>query len=549
MLKHEELEEQQPQVSATYTHQESDHDLEHDSQIETMAESDSELSSVLIVEKSAELSTALRKSKRNMNLLIAASVGATASLMEAVHLMEVPEAAGILPKTFMAFAALNYCFILILPFIGLDKKRKLVSELAGSDDLRVIGAMIEGLGSNDGVNSTAGSVLIRLLPRLRRRDAAVLSPTQRKLLRSHLKDATNPLRFGRYDPTLALAAVRALAYIGSAEDLPILRKLAANQSHKPAMMQVATAAKAAEEAVLAYQAAESGTSIAWLEQKIQHNQDSQSAQHLSEEAVQIVLQKLQSATKMRRKSLVLSAVSAISAVGFASAKMSSFTAGGASSLATTAGLLMSAGVMSLFCMRGIFSIRNLSNTLIHANDLTVLGALAEAASVAELSGGSAAVALTPLLNTVRANHAELVDDAFFDHIGRAINIHTNNKTFVFAALHALEQVGDERSLASVKKLADRARKRRDWRSIAEAAQHCMEFLQLRAEQTEATTMLLRASSASEYGVDMLVRPAHGAETTSAGEMLRTSSAPVVYVESESSIISGEVDQFLSASAC
>lgn len=77
-----------------------------------------------------------------------------------------------------------------------------------------------------------------------------------------------------------------------------------------------------------------------------------------------------------------------------------------------------------------------------------------------------------------------------------------------AALRALEQIGDHHALPVVEALATGRSQtaRRDWR-VQEAAQACLPFLRLRAEQHRASQTLLRASGISEVSTDGLVRPA------------------------------------------
>ena len=88
-----------------------------------------------------------------------------------------------------------------------------------------------------------------------------------------------------------------------------------------------------------------------------------------------------------------------------------------------------------------------------------------------------------------------------------------------AILSALEQIGDEKAVPHVAKLARTARNPQ----VRVAAQECLPFLQQRAEQTRIEQTLLRASMSTD-SPDMLLRPTIAVAPTEPQQLLRASNA-------------------------
>jgi len=95
---------------------------------------------------------------------------------------------------------------------------------------------------------------------------------------------------------------------------------------------------------------------------------------------------------------------------------------------------------------------------------------------------------------------------------RAVNLRV-------AILQAFAQVGDERALRIVERLAGAEANTHGERRIREAAQQCLPVLQERVRQLNAPSTLLRASAVAE-SPDILLRPAMEGGATAPGELLR-----------------------------
>ncbi len=88
-----------------------------------------------------------------------------------------------------------------------------------------------------------------------------------------------------------------------------------------------------------------------------------------------------------------------------------------------------------------------------------------------------------------------------------------------AILKAYEQVGDTNALPVVQRLAEGAGPGKD-RSIREAAQQCLPYLQQRADQESASRQLLRAADATGTTPESLLRPATESSDTTPEQLLR-----------------------------
>jgi hypothetical protein len=131
--------------------------------------------------------------------------------------------------------------------------------------------------------------------------------------------------------------------------------------------------------------------------------------------------------------------------------------------------------------------------------------------------------LTRLLPSLQASDASLLDEEQRKCLYRAL--HGRNTELVLAILKALEQVGDDKALPHVEKLAEgEGVVRGDFSRIREAAQACLPALQQRAEWERSRQTLLRAASASDTPSDVLLRPAGGTIEADPQQLLRASVA-------------------------
>src|SRR5579884_4112753 len=92
-----------------------------------------------------------------------------------------------------------------------------------------------------------------------------------------------------------------------------------------------------------------------------------------------------------------------------------------------------------------------------------------------------------------------------------------------AILKALEQIGDQRALPLVSKLAEQEARTHQEKQIKEAAQACLPYLVDRTLEGRAGNMLLRAASQPEAPPDTLLRPAQAVVSEAdAQDLLRAS---------------------------
>ena len=94
--------------------------------------------------------------------------------------------------------------------------------------------------------------------------------------------------------------------------------------------------------------------------------------------------------------------------------------------------------------------------------------------------------------------------------------------FCVAALHALTQIGDAKSVPLAEKIANMRTPTADKARIWEAARECLPLLQIRAGLVAQSKTLLRASTSAKAERDTLLRAASGADETKPEELLRPS---------------------------
>jgi hypothetical protein len=126
---------------------------------------------------------------------------------------------------------------------------------------------------------------------------------------------------------------------------------------------------------------------------------------------------------------------------------------------------------------------------------------------------------------LNASDAHLLDDEQRAILYRVLNKEKYGLDLHRGILKALEQVGDEKALPHVEKLAKGEGLAAKVQELQVAAEECLPFLEKRIEQIRASQTLLRASSASDAvlsGPDILLRPAMQAGETPSQELLRAS---------------------------
>ncbi|HLK61098.1 MAG TPA: hypothetical protein VKU00_31335 [Chthonomonadaceae bacterium] len=478
---------------------------------ETVAETES-----IVAEETAqkveELGKALRQRVGSMRWGGAPLAGILLTLMAVVSHPSFATDSG--RSILFALLAANYVWLFTLLFRGASRQNQAIKALANTDDLRVVGVMAEALQVADPTYSIAGAVLIRLLPQMRAEDAALLTPAQRKALREGLRRAASPMGLGRYNPTLAIAILHALERFGDADDLVLVERLARRKTKTAEQERIRQAAEMCLPLLRARVAGEEPMQPSLPEERLQE------ATQLSAEEVEALSARLKRIARLRQRNVTITAAGAIGSTVSSVASLFLANAGHATHSLLLSTMLLSGGLISIFAARGVYAQRNLTNALIHTDDLRVIGPLLEAADSSEVSGAMAAMVLTRLLPRLQASDAGLLDDNARNRLNSALLKQSRNADFVLAALKALQQVGDARALPVVQKLANRTDRSAAAQSIRAAAQECLPFLELRAAQEQASQTLLRASGVNATPPDTLLRPVQNPIQVPAEELLR-----------------------------
>jgi ABC-type multidrug transport system fused ATPase/permease subunit len=187
---------------------------------------------------------------------------------------------------------------------------------------------------------------------------------------------------------------------------------------------------------------------------------------------------------------------------------------------------------SFFSFFGVFgasaamtqSHKNAALKLAEFDDLRSVGPLLDILdSDSEQVKQVATESLKRLLPRLQASDSSLLNDDQLRMLGKVLE--SKDAEFVCAALKALEQVGDEKHLDKVQRLAEMHAKKPDKERIREAAQACLPYLTQRVENNLMAKTLLRASSGTDTG-DVLLRPVDHIPDHAPQELLR----PVLPVE-------------------
>jgi hypothetical protein len=166
--------------------------------------------------------------------------------------------------------------------------------------------------------------------------------------------------------------------------------------------------------------------------------------------------------------------------------------------------------------------KNIASELVNAEDLRIVGPLAEMV-VFQSGGGASAMAsylLTRLLPRLQASDAGLLNANQRACLYRSLTTVTNNPDYLIAALKALEQIGDGEALPAVERLAEGRQRTAGAERVQAAARECLPYLRLRADKARASQTLLRASSASDTPPKLLLRPAQSRDDAEPEHLLR-----------------------------
>lgn len=133
-------------------------------------------------------------------------------------------------------------------------------------------------------------------------------------------------------------------------------------------------------------------------------------------------------------------------------------------------------------------------------------------------------ALKRLLPQVKATDRRYISSEEMDLLLKQLS--GKDSVLTIAILKALEQIGDEKALAEVEWLAENDEDAPA--EVRQAAQDCLPFLRIRAEEVRQAQTLLRASApVTEIAPDTLLRPAQGSVEADPNQLLRAQSAPEV----------------------
>jgi hypothetical protein len=473
-----------------------------------------------------DLGIAVRLRKRALSWLPVPAITLSAALI-AVRVLVSHSVTGIRPAYWAllaTFLAGNAGMVALL-FSGVTRLSKAMRALADTDDIQAVGVMAESLAAGEPALTMAGSALIRLLPHMTREHLEMLMSEQRKALREGLKCASIRRKYTQYNPALVLAILKAFERAGDEADLAVIKKLAS----RTALTSEQKSIRAAAVSCLAIMRARLMGDP--TPQVLKANAASAADTSLSTEAGESLSARLRSLARIRRRNVAVTAAGALVGTGLALLSLSRFSEHATNNVLAASMLSCLAG-MIFFALSGTYSQRNLTNALIHSDDLGIVPPLIQAAATIEISGTAAVMLLTRLLPRLRASDASLLDGNDRTLLHTAMVKHAGNREFILAALHALQQIGDRTSIHTVQRLADRTERRAADPELRDAAKECLEFLQQRAALTEANQTLLRSSSAAETPTDTLLRAIDNATPTAPDELLRTTSAPIVYEQSE-----------------
>ena len=179
---------------------------------------------------------------------------------------------------------------------------------------------------------------------------------------------------------------------------------------------------------------------------------------------------------------------------------------------TWVGVFGSAGLASQFQ-------KNATQVIAKFNDKRYIPELIEALSYKDKEVTSVALgALCTLLPTLAASDAELLSTEHRKALHGFLTPSSKEPALTRSILKALEQVGDERDLPVVRKLAASAGTNSRENEAVQTAIECLPFVEQRAESNRAASTLLRASASTPNSE--LLRPASESAESKPHTLLR-----------------------------
>jgi hypothetical protein len=188
-------------------------------------------------------------------------------------------------------------------------------------------------------------------------------------------------------------------------------------------------------------------------------------------------------------------------------------------------------------------------SLIMTGDVRLIGPLLELRETLQFKDnmdtrGLIQATLTDLLPRLKAGDAALLTDRQHDSLCRLLreatsrpimardvrkladdDLITHDPNLARAVLRALEQVGDERAVPSVRRVAEARCSSPKLEALQREARECLAALNARLERERPGKTLLRPAAAPETPAELLLRPACGAGETDADKLLRPGSPP------------------------
>ncbi len=243
-------------------------------------------------------------------------------------------------------------------------------------------------------------------------------------------------------------------------------------------------------------------------------------QRMGPKAVAPLLQLVRREVNKQEKRLMAVGGCALSAIGLAGAQ---FVVPELQSISFGLNIYMLFGLMLIYPLRKPTRLHRLaSETLARIEDMRVVGPLAQALELGDPSiAATAEKALIQRLPQMRASDAAYLAPEQRDCLYRALGQRALELSL--AILKALEQIGDQRALPLVSKLAEQEARTHQEKQIKEAAKACLPYLVDRTLEGRAGNMLLRAASQPEAPPDTLLRPAQAVVSEAdAQDLLRAS---------------------------
>lgn len=167
--------------------------------------------------------------------------------------------------------------------------------------------------------------------------------------------------------------------------------------------------------------------------------------------------------------------------------------------------------------------KNAARQLARHHDPRIAGPLLEALEYQDKGvRADAAGRLTQLLPTLRATHTDLLTDAQRLILAKSLRMGElrTNTGYQLAALKALQQVGDEKSIPIVERFYASDGSGPAAQAVRDEARVTLGFLRERAERERIAHTLLRPSMDPASPAEMLLRPAAGAGDTDPDVLLR-----------------------------